>query len=392
MKFSPVLIVFFTVFLDLLGFGILIPLSPFFAKEFGADGLTFGLLMTVYSVMQFIFSPLLGRLSDRVGRRPVMLISLAASTMGYVIFALAQSLTWLFVSRMIAGIGAANISTAQAIIADITPPDKRTRGMAIVGMAIGFGFCFGPGVAFLLLQDNNYAPVFWAAAVLSGLDFIFTYFLLPETRTATGTEAVIEKRFSFSRFRMALSLPIVSTLLISSLVYYTSFSMMEVTLGLFGENAFQLTAHGFSGIMFFVGMVMAFVQGGLVHQVAKRIGDFNTLRFGMMGIVVGLILLSLTPNITWLWCAVGLLGFFAGLSTPALTSLVSQYSPSDMQGGMLGLNQSMASLGRILGPVLGGLCFDYIHIRAPFPVGAVLVFLALIFLMTLKPPAPGTVK
>lgn len=386
MKFSPVLIVFFTVFLDLLGFGILIPLSPFFAKEFGADGLTFGLLMTVYSVMQFIFSPLWGRLSDRVGRRPVMLISLAASTIGYIIFALAQSLTWLFVSRIIAGIGAANISTAQAIIADTMPPEKRTKGMGIVGMAIGFGFCFGPGLAFLLLQDNNYAPVFWAAAALSGLDFILTFFLLPETRTANGTEAVLEKRFSFARFRQALSVPVVSTLLISSLVYYTSFSMMEVTLGLFGESAFGLSARGFSGIMFFVGLVMAFVQGGLVHRVAKVIGDFNTLRFGMLGIVVGLVLLSFTPNITWMWCAMGVLGFFAGLATPALTSLVSQYSPSDMQGGMLGLNQSMASLGRILGPVFGGLCFDYIHIRAPFPAGAILVLLVLILLFSIRQP------
>ncbi len=392
MKSSPLLIVFITVFIDLLGFGILIPLAPFFAVEFGADGITFSWLMAVYSIMQFIFSPMWGRLSDRVGRRPIMLLSLAASTTGYIIFALADSLFWLFISRIIAGFGAANISTAQAIIADTMPPEKRTKGMGIVGMAIGFGFTFGPALAFgfLFFYPESYAPIFWAAAALSGFDLLLAYFILPETRSSSGSKAVQEKRFSLSRLKLALSVPVVSTLLISSLTFYIAFSMMEVMLGLFGEKAFGLSAFGYSGIMFGVGLILAFVQGGLVHHVAKRIGDLNTLCLGLFGIAVGLLTLGYSGSITTMVVSTSILAAFVGLSNPALTSLISQYSAADIQGGMLGLNQSMASLGRILGPIIGGLCFDYIHIRSPFAVGAFMIFVVFVILVKLNPPPPQT--
>lgn len=392
MKRSPLFIVFLTVFIDLLGFGIMVPLAPYLAKEFGADGLTFGILMMAFSLMQFIFSPYWGRISDRVGRRPIILLSLAASTTGYVIFAMAQSLTWLFISRIIAGIGAANISTTQAVVADTMPPEKRTFGMAMIGMAIGFGFTFGPGIAGLCLWLNggDYAPVFWLAAALSGFDMILAYFILPETLSKDGSSVIQEKRFSFERFKLALSLPVVSSLLISSLIFYTAFAMMEVMLGLFGDEAFGLTAGGYAAIMFSVGMLMAVVQGGMVYRISARIGDLNTLRIGMAGIVFGLFLLGFSTNITWMAVSTSILACFVGLTTPAMTSLVSQFSPSDIQGGMLGLNQSMASLGRILGPLIGGLCFDYIHIRAPFPVGGLLVMVVLVLLMRMK--APETVN
>lgn len=387
MKRSPMFIVFLTVFIDLLGFGIMIPLAPYFAKDFGADGLTFGFLMAVFSLMQFFFSPVWGRLSDRVGRRPIILLSLVASTTGYVIFAMAQSLTWLFVSRIIAGIGAANISTAQAVVADTMPPEKRTFGMAMIGMAIGFGFTFGPAIAGLCLWLNggDYASVFWLAAGLSGLDFILAYFILPETLSKSGSEVVQEKRFSLSRLKQALSLPVISTLLISSLIFYVAFSIMEVMLGYFGKEALDLSPKGYTAIMFSVGMIMALVQGGLVYRISARIGDLNTLRIGMVGIFCGLFLLGFSPTITWMAVSTSILAAFVGLTTPAMTSLISQYSPSDIQGGMLGLNQSMASLGRILGPVIGGLTYDYIHIRAPFPVGGLMVLIVLVLLFMMKP-------
>lgn len=383
---TTLLIVFLTVFLDLLGFGILIPILPFISKEFGASATELGLLMASYSVMQFLFAPVWGRLSDRVGRKPIILLSLAASAIGMAMFALADSLAWLFASRIVAGIASANISTAQAIIADIMPPERRTKGMGLVGAAIGLGFVFGPGMPALFLQGDNYDPLFWTAAAFSAADFLLALFLLPETLNPKGSAVAGKRRFSLEMLRQSLTQQFIPRLLMLSLLYYIAFSMMESTFGYFIEGEFGMDARANSVILFMVGIVMAIVQGGITARVAKRIGDLNVLRLGVAGIAAGLLGLTLSVSPAAMYVSILALAVFAGLASPAMVSLISQYSSDDVQGGMLGLNQSMASLGRIAGPMLGGVCFDRLGAHSPFLAGAVIVAAAYFLIAARRVP------
>jgi len=393
-KQSPLFIVFLTVFLDLLGFGILIPLLPFVASDYHAGGFQVGLLMSSYSIMQFLFAPLWGRVSDRYGRRPVILCSLIASTSGSLIFAFAKSLEWLFLSRIIAGIAAANISTAQAIVADCLPPQERTRGMGMVGAAIGLGFMFGPAIAGIMVQQHSYMLPFLVSAGLSGLDFVLAYILLPETLSLEGNSHLEQRRVSLKILRKALSVRRIPQLLSISLLYFIAFAMMEGTFGLFVEKEFALNARQNSYILFLVGVVMVIIQGGVVGRVAKRIGDLRVLEIGIFGVLLGLSLIGFSSTIHFLLGSVVVLAVFAGFSTPSLSSLISQISAQEVQGGILGLNQSMASLGRIAGPLCGGELFDAWGSRSPYFLSATLVLAALLLVlsfrfMKIKEPAPS---
>ncbi len=381
---NTLLIVFFTVFLDLLGFGILIPLLPYVAEQYGANGFHVGLLMASFSAAQFLFAPLWGRLSDRFGRRPVILISLTGSTVGYLIFALAGSLTWLFISRILSGIAAANISTAQAIVADILPPKERTKGMGMVGAALGLGFTFGPAVGGFFVDESNYSFPFYVAAVLSGIDLLWAYFLLPETVEYQNHSQYEQRRFSLQQLKSALRVPSIPRLLSVSLIYYIAFAAMEGTLGLFVMEAFHLDAKHNSYFFFLVGIIIVIVQGGVVGRISKRLGDVNVLLIGISGVFIGLIGISSSHSVNMLILSMLPLAVGAGLYVPAITSMISQRSSQNVQGGILGLNQSLASMGRIIGPMLGGILFDYAGMHSPYFFGACLVLLAIMIVMPIK--------
>jgi MFS transporter, DHA1 family, tetracycline resistance protein len=383
-KRSPLFIVFFTVFLDLLGFGILIPLLPYVGMAYEASKVEIGLLMVSYSLMQFIFSPLWGRLSDIVGRRPIILVSLLGSTTGYLLFATSNSLAMLFVARIIAGCAAANISTAQAIVADCLPPEQRTKGMGMVGAAIGLGFVLGPAVAGLLVGEQNYALPFFVAAALSGLDLVLAFFLLPETYRLRADQNLHERRFTLRRLLDAMQVQHVPRLLSISLLYYIAFSAMESTFALYGSEMFGMTVKQNSAILFMVGIIMVLVQGGAIRHASKRFGDRNLLVFGVLGVMVGLAFMGSSTSILLLTFSVGVMAIASGFVAPAVSSLISQLSADEVQGGILGLNQSMASLGRIFGPILGTLVFEYINPRFPFYLCAVLVFGAFLIILPLK--------
>ncbi|MBI1387384.1 MAG: MFS transporter [bacterium] len=365
-------VVFFTVFLDLLGFGILIPLLPYVAVDYGASPFMVGLLMTSYSLAQFLFAPLWGAISDRAGRRPIILLSLAGSTAGYLIFAYSHTLTGLFISRILSGVAAANISTANAIIADVMPPEKRTKGMGMVGAAIGLGFVFGPAMAGVFVGEHNYTLPFLIAAGLSGLDFCMAAFMLPETKRA-DVESPVRKRYSWGLISSALGMRCVPTLLLTSLLYYIAFSAMESTFALFVLDQFGWNARTNGLVLFGVGLVMTFIQGGMVGRVSKRLGDFNVLTMGVFGVFAGLMLISESQTPTMFLTSVFIMSVSAGFASPALVSLISQFSAQEVQGGMLGLNQSMASMGRILGPLLGTALFGAAGAHSPFAAGATLV-------------------
>ncbi|MDP8244768.1 MAG: MFS transporter [Candidatus Hinthialibacter antarcticus] len=377
-------LVFFTVFLDLLGFGILIPLLPYVAVDYGATSFEVGLLMAIYSLAQFIFSPIWGRLSDRIGRRPIMILSLVGSVVGYLMFAFSHTLAWLFVSRLLSGIAAANISTANAIVADVMPPEKRTKGMGLVGAAIGLGFVFGPALAGLFVGKDDYMLPFLIAAGLSALDLVLVIFFLPETRKVTGADVPGRRRFSIKLLRDAMQAPFIPSLLIISLCYYTAFSAMESTFALFVFSEYGWSARTNGLVLFCVGLVLAFVQGGLVGRVAKWLGDFNVLTYGLAGLTVGLFLMCLSYSPTLFLPAVFILSVSAGFATPSMTSLISQLSADDFQGGMLGMQQSMASMGRIIGPLLGTFAFGALGHHSPFAISAVIVLAAFLLMLPMR--------
>ncbi len=377
-------LVFFTVFLDLLGFGILIPLLPFVATDYGASSFEVGMLMAVYSLAQFIFAPIWGRLSDHIGRRPIMVLSLAGSVVGYLMFAYSTTLIWLFISRILSGVASANISTANAIVADVMPPEKRTKGMGLVGAAIGLGFVFGPALAGLFVGQDDYTLPFLIAAGLSALDLVLVIFLLPETRKVTGADVPGRRRFSIKLLRDAMQAPFIPSLLIISLFYYTAFSAMESTFALFVFSEFGWSARVNGLVLFCVGLVLAFVQGGLVGRVAKWLGDFTVLAYGLGGLTAGLFLMCLSYSPTLFLAAVFILAVAAGFATPSMTSLISQLSSDDFQGGMLGLHQSMASMGRILGPLVGTWAFDALGHHSPFAISAGIVLAAFLLMAPMR--------
>lgn len=363
---SPLLVIFFTIFLDLLGFGIVIPLLPFFAKDLGASGLEVGLLMTAYSGMQFIFSPLWGRISDRIGRRPVLLLSITANVAAMLLFAASSTLTFFFLARAFAGMANANIGTAQAYVADITGPEDRAKGMGLVGAAIGMGFVLGPAIGGLLARYGMAAPAL-AAAALSFVNLVLAYFLLPESLSPEAREAAQARRGSrLQTFVRSLDHPILPFLFVLFFLLTVAFSQMEATFALFTQARFGYgtTANGY--LFAFIGVMLALVQGALVGPLRRSIGEAGMLLAGTVVLAMGLLALAGIGSVAGLLVACSLLAVGHGISNPSLSTLVSKQAPHHEQGKILGVNQSMASLARVVGPFIGGLAFDKGSEVAPF--------------------------
>lgn len=397
------LLVFLTVFLDLVGFGIIIPIQPFYAERLGASPSTVTLLGASFSLMQFLFGSFWGRLSDRIGRRPVMLLSIACASIGYLIFGLADSLAVLFLARMLAGFGSANIGAAQAIIADSTPPESRAKGMGIIGAAFGLGFILGPALGGFFGQVALSLPAFVAAG-LGLFNFIFALINLPETcpQRVEGSQKDFEGHrpgFSWAALKHAARHPNVPQLFLVYLLYISAFSMMEQVLGLFIEAVWHPLSPGVDSalrakqsaaetayVLIMVGVTATVVQGGLIGKLAKKFGERRLL---ITGIAVVGSALALVPLIGQMgtyrfmlgWAVFSAIG--SGLTNPSLSSLLSQSVDPDEQGGVLGMGQSLAALGRVIGPSLAGVLFER-GIALPFWIGSGIVFLALIVATLIK--------
>ncbi len=385
---SPVVVVFLTVFIDLLGFGIVVPLLPDFAEDYGATSFVAGLLVASYSLAQFVFAPIWGRISDRIGRRPILLLGLAASVAFYALFGIASelgvrgsqglALVLLFIARIGAGIAGATISTAQAVIADVTPPEKRAHGMALIGIAFGIGFTFGPLLGFgaLFFEDVKGMPGFLAAG-LSLVALLLAGRLLPET-LRTGGEAR-HRRFDWQSLRGVLQAPSVGLLIFTFFLATWAFGGLESTLALMNKvllnpdadpRMLKTTERNSFLIFAYVGFVLMLVQGFIYRRLVGRLGELLFLRLGavlmMVGLfaVVGLVLAVQGRHIqglTPIWslalpiltlCVCG----FAFM-TPSVQSLISRRSDPARQGEILGVNQSASAMARILGPMLGPTLF-----------------------------------
>jgi DHA1 family tetracycline resistance protein-like MFS transporter len=381
MKRSPLAIIFFTVFIDLVGFGILLPLLPYYAESYGASALTIGLLSTSYSLMQFLFTPLWGRLSDRHGRRPLILLSLAGSCVGFLIFALAKTLPFLFVGRIVAGIAGAIIPTTQAYIADVTTPENRAKGMGLIGAAFGLGFILGPAIGGLLAPYGYDKPSFLASA-MAGLNLLFAYRMLPESQTDESRSRARSHAFGPKALVDALRHPRIGLMLLLYFVVTFAFSNMEATFGLLNEHRYALSARQTGYLFTFIGLLMSVMQGALVGRLVRLLGESRLIILGTFSMIFGLGLMPFAPNLTAYCAILAVMSFGAGINNPSITALLSKSSKVDEQGGIMGIAQSTSSLARVLGPVWGGYTFDSFGIRWPFISAGLLMVLA--FLMSLR--------
>lgn len=411
MKRSPLFIIFAVVFLDLLGFGIVIPQLGIYGHRFGASGFMVGLLASAYSAMQFVFAPFLGRLSDRVGRRPVILISLLGSVGGYLIFGFAPSLLWLFVGRLVQGICGANIATAQAYIADSTPPAERARSLGMyLGAAFGLGFIFGPALGGALSRWGHLG-LGVVAAGMSFLGFLLALVRLPESLPREKRAAAPAKKRALLGGRLGdvAAMPGVLRAVLVFGLATLAFAMMEGVFSLYVlVHFFGGTAQGFepghadplaakagmwtAAIFVVIGIVSTVVQGGLIGRLRARFGEARLVAFGVAAMAVAFVLVALAPSLGLLFPAMGVLAVGQGLNTPSLSSLVTQLAPSTRQGEVIGVYQSMGSLARTFGPALGGLVFQFAGQRMPFVVSALVMALAAVLAQRLfaLDPAPAS--
>lgn len=372
---SPLAIVFLTVFVDLLGFGIIIPLLPFYAERFGGSAQTVALLSASFSAMQFVFMPIWGRLSDRVGRRPILLLGLFGSFGSYLVFGLAGSLPLLFASRMFAGIAGATVSTAQAVVADTTTPENRAKGMGLMGAAFGLGFVFGPAIGGFMSRWGHAAPPLFAAG-LALVNFVVAWFLLPETRPAHVPATARAARSRIDSLKIALTRPTLPALLLIYATVVTAFSGFETTFALFSERKFGFTEETIGYFFAYVGVVLAIIQGGVVGRAAKRLGERRLITFGLLTLAAGLAGVAWSRSVAELVIANGVIAVGMAFNSPAMTALVSKRSDPEDQGGILGVTQGLASLGRIVGPAWGGYLFDRWGMAFPYISSAALILFA----------------
>jgi multidrug resistance protein len=393
---------------DLVGFGIILPLLPFYAARFGASGATVGLLVTVYSVVQFFMAPLWGRLSDRFGRRPILLLGLVGSAVSYLVFAWAGSVAALFLSRILAGVGGSTVPVAEAYIADVTPPERRAGNMGLIGAAFGLGFTIGPALGGILAALAPAAPGY-AAAGLCFANALAAFVLLPESLPIARADAapgpavrpgapwaaagVAPRRapgftFTLRGLRDALGSPRLRGVLVLYFLFTAAFAVIQPTLSLFGAARFGMDERRVGYLFAFLGLVSAAVQGGLVRRLVPRLGEARLIRWSSLPFVAGLTLLAWSPNLATLLAALGLLAIGYGGTLPSVISLVSRVAPPELQGGVLGVGQSVGSLARIAAPLAAGIAFDA-SLAAPYLLGAAVAAAGALAALRLRTPAPA---
>lgn len=381
-------ILFLTVFVDLVGFGIVLPLLPLYADRFGASGTQIGILVLSYSAAQLLFAPVWGRLSDRFGRRPILIIGLLGSAASYLVFAYAASLSVLLLSRTMAGIGGANIPVAQAYIADITPRESRAGNMGLIGAAFGLGFIFGPAIGGVLAPVAAELPGLAAAGLCAG-NALLALVLLPESLTRGERAKIGETRAPRSRreeLQVILRSPRFVRVLILSFIFTTAFSIMHPIFPLFASGRFGLNERDVGWLFAFIGLISAVMQGGVVRLLAPRIGEVSLVRASAVPFVVGFIVIGAASSVPMLLGGLALLAVGFGGTLPSLVSLLSRSAPEELQGGSLGVGQSVGALARIVGPFVAGVLWDTLGSSSPYFVAAAIGTLAGLWGLGLRQP------
>ena len=385
--------IFLIVFVDLLGFGIIIPLLPRYIPNFTEHPLKVTLLFSVFSIFQFVGAPVLGALSDRYGRRPILIASQFGSAFGYLLLAFATqwkfspelTLALVYVSRIIDGFTGGNISTAQAYVSDVTTPQNRAKGMGMLGAAFGIGFTAGPFLGGLLGLKAAYA-----AALLSAAAATLTYFRLPESRRHNPTEADVW--LHPSRLVPIFRKPVLVQLLMISFLIMAAFVMMESTVTMFLDARFGYKEKQVGLFFGFVGLVIVIIQGGLIGRITKKFGEWPPAIGGCLLVAVGMAAFSVTAFKPLLWVlllagAVNAAG--RSLQQPTISSLISKFSDPRDQGVVFGVFHGMSSLARVFGPILAGLTYPLLNHAGQFVTAGLIAIAMALWTMALRQPAPG---
>ena len=430
LDFKRILPIIVIIFVDLLGLSIIIPLLPLYAARFSATPIVVGVLQATYPLMQFVGAPILGRLSDRFGRKPILVISQLGTLAGFILLGFANTLTILFLSRIIDGLSGANISTAQAAIADSTNERTRTQGLGLIGAAFGLGFSLGPVIAFIVLASTgqNYQAVAWTAACFSLASILLTLFWFRETRSSDSASA-LHKPFSFHSMLEALGRPQIGFLLVLMFFYQIAFGGYEQLFSLFTLTRLGMDARDTSGLFVLAGIFIIIVQGGFVGRWSKQKGDRWLVLMGVSTLAVGLIGTALTPAVSVPWydkskvlaslagegaiqvsiqniqiqlpeqTSSGWLGIIwlaiasfpaalgGGVLHPAVNSLITKASNKNEIGGMLGISAAMYSTANAIAPLFYGSLFQWFGAPVPFMAGG-LILLILAFISPRSIPNP----
>ncbi len=384
-------VIFVTIFIDLMGFGIIIPLLPGFALKIGMSDFQIGMTVAIFSLMQFLFNPVLGKLSDKIGRRPLILITQLMSVSAYLLFSFSNSFLLLFISRMIAGLGGSNIAVAQAYIADVTTKEERSKGMGMIGAAFGLGFVFGPLIG-ALLSKYGYSIAGFGSATFSFIAFLFALFMLPESLHEKKSDTKLKvKIFDWNFTKTTLSHPDLGILML--LFFIIIFSMANIfgTFPILGVKIYHFTDQD-NGMLFgIMGILSAGVQGGFMKRLSKMIGEKGLVLFGSLFMMIGLGMMPYGRNFLGASIVMAVYAIGSAVLQPTILSMISKHSPENEQGAVLGLNQSFSAFARILGPLWGGFSFDFLGYEFPFLTGAfftMIAFLLTYYYLRMERPRP----
>lgn len=386
-------VVFTTILIDFIGFSVLIPVLPLYAEQLGASSFEVGLLLSLYALAQLVFLPAWGWVSDRMGRRPIILVSLLGTAFSFVMLALAHSLAMIYLARVVGGFFAASIGTAQAVVTDLTPASERARGMGLIGAAFGLGFVVGNALGGLLAAVHPRAP-FYAIAALALANLAVAWIWLPESHPE---DARPKDRRGLGRALIPAPLRLVAALhdrRIGLYLYlffhiFTAFAALESMLALFMHQRFGLGPRDVGFVFAYIGVFIALTQGLLVGQLASRLGEIRLVVIGLAATGIGLLAISLVPAYGWLYVVGPFIAFGNGIAFPAFTSLYSKACHSEKAGELLGESQSMATAGRIVGPAWAGLALGHVALGAPFAIAGVLMLIALAVFLRGRPTLLG---
>lgn len=377
-------ILFLIVVVDLIGFGVIIPLLPFYAEYYHASPAQVGLLMAIYSAAQFLSAPFWGRLSDRIGRRPVLLGTIGAAALSYILLGFAETLPMLFTARAIGGLMAGNISTAFAYAADVTTKENRAKGMGMIGAAFSIGFILGPAVGGILAGSDplhaDFRTPSFVAAGLSALAFLLGLFVLKESLSVEA-RAVIQKQTRVARMQAlmgALKTPGVGNLLVLAFLATLVFAGLESTFAMWSRRQFGWGPEQNGYLFAFIGFLAALIQGGLMGRLAKRFGVEQLILGGALALTAGLAMVPFVTTVPQLVGAMTLAALGFSITTPALNTAISVRGGSDVQGGLMGVTRSATTLSRMIGPAVAGATFGFFGINTPYISGAAIMLLVAI--------------
>ncbi|OGM03211.1 hypothetical protein A2115_02790 [Candidatus Woesebacteria bacterium GWA1_41_8] len=384
-KNKALITIFLIVFIDLMGFGLVIPLLPFIAEKFGAEPYVIGFLTATYSLFQLLAAPVMGRLSDRYGRKRLLIASQIGTFVGFILLAIAGNIWIVFLSRLIDGITGGNISIAQAYVADVTTKQERAKGMGVLGAAFGLGFIFGPTIAGVLSPYGLAVPAYFAAAA-SFTTIFTTFFFLKETVQEKEAIKSPKTKVNLQEFKKMLAIKPLGTLVIGFFLLNLSFSMLFGNFALWTQKEFNYGAKQNGFLFAYIGILAVVVQLGVLPYLVKKLKEIKLLLYSIIVMAIGFFLLPAIISPFFIYVALTFIAVGNGLSNPTIQALASEDVDPHEYGGVLGFFQSSGSFGRIFGPILGGVLFSAFGASTPFFVAAILITLIYFYLRpNLKP-------